>query len=502
MRRFSFPLFWKFTVAIIFIVVLFGSVNIILIRQNIFNSLEEELDKRAKFIAQIIAAQSVDPLLIDDIVALQKLVDEIKRTDSTINYAFILSGRGKVLVHTLENDVPQALIEANTVLASDSSISTVLINLKDNENRLIRDLAIPILDKSIGIARIGLEEKSIQLNVTKAVNTLLLMVGIFLIAGILGALGFAFIITNPIKKISSTADKIDIDALHMKPRFRIRIREKFLDRWGYFFRAEDEIDLLVRKFNDMIERLEKTYDELQTAQSSLLQSEKLASIGILVAGIAHEVNNPIAGIQNCIRRISQNPENLVQTKKYLTPMTEATNRIEKVIQSLLNFSRQEDFTMEKVDLSAVIENALLLVGYRLEKLRIGIEKNMNGKESINGSRNRLVQVILNLMINSIDAIQEKMKTEPEAPRKIIFNTFYNENNVHLILEDTGIGIAEQNIRKIFDPFFTTKEAGKGTGLGLSICYNIIIKHNGEIKVRSTPGKGASFELIFPKYQKS
>jgi two-component system NtrC family sensor kinase len=497
MKKISLPLFWKFTIALVLIVVTFGSINALLIWKSVSSSLETELDKRARFIAKSIASQAVTPLLYDDYVTLQKLLDDIQEADSTISYAFILSGKGKVIAHTFEDNVPSPLIKANPA-SSTGEVNTVLINPKNFDGNLIRDLAVPILDKSIGVIRIGLEEEGIQEDVNRTINTLLGMVFFFLVIGILGALGFAYIITNPIKMISGAADKIDLNALQKGEKIRIKTREKILDKWKIFFRAEDEIDLLLQKFNDMIERLEKTYEELQKTQASLLQSEKLASIGTLVAGFAHEVNNPIAGLQSCIRRISENPENIEQTKKYVKLMNDAANRVENIITNLLNFARKQELNFETVDISLVIENALLLAGYQLEQSRIVIENNIDRRYLVRGSQNHLGQVLLNIMLNSIDAINQKVSLNPDSPRRISFTSSTNKNYVTLNIEDSGIGIETDKIDKIFDPFFTTKKVGEGTGLGLSISYNIIKEHNGEIRVESIPGEGTTFIISLQK----
>jgi two-component system NtrC family sensor kinase len=497
MKKISLPLFWKFTIALVLIVVTFGSINALLIWKSVSSSLEAELDKRARFIAKSIASQAVTPLLYDDYVTLQKLLDDIKETDPTISYAFILSGKGKVIAHTFEDNVPSSLIKVNPV-SSPGEVNTVLINPKNFDGNLIRDLTTPILDKSIGVVRIGLEEEGIQEEANGTINTLLGMVFFFLVVGILGALGFAYIITNPIKMISGAADKIDLNALQRREKIRIKIRQKILDKWKIFFRAEDEIDLLSQKFNDMIERLEKTYEELRKTQASLLQSEKLASIGTLVAGIAHEINNPVAGMQNCIRRIAKDPSNYEQTKKYLALMENASSKIDKVVNGLLNYSRKQDYVFKKVDLSNLIENALLLASFKLEKSRIIIEKKISRSYFVECSQTHIEQVLLNLLLNSIDAINERVASEPNAPRRITFDVRENNKFVILRVQDTGKGIGNEYIDKIFDPFFTTKKVGEGTGLGLSISYNIIKEHNGEIRVESTPDEGTTFIIYLQK----
>ncbi len=497
MKNITLPLFWKFSISIIVIVLTFGSINAFLIWKSFSNAMEDELGKRENFIAQSIAKQSIDPILYDDLITLQNIVNETNKIDLAINYIFILDGDQKVLAHSFAENVPPQLISAN-IIDDNAEYSLRLIELSGAEKVFIRDIALPIMDKSLGVVRIGLEETGINLEVNKTISNFLLMVLVFLVTGIVGAFIFSYIITNPIKIISNTADKIDLASFHNHKRLRISIRNKKLSKLKYLFSTEDEIDLLARKFNGMIERLENTYDELRTTQSSLLQSEKLASIGTLVAGFAHEVNNPIAGLQNCVRRIAENPGNIEQTKKYVKLMNDATDRVENIITNLLNFARKEEINFETVDLSSVIENALLLSGYQLEQTKIIVENNVNQRYLVSGSQNHLGQVLLNIILNSIDAINQKISLNPDSPRRISFSSSTDKSHVFLNIEDSGIGIENDKIDKIFDPFFTTKETGKGTGLGLSVSYNIIQQHNGELKVRSEYNKGTVFTIILPR----
>ncbi|TSA16317.1 MAG: hypothetical protein D4R72_07150 [Nitrosopumilales archaeon] len=290
---------------------------------------------------------------------------------------------------------------------------------------------------------------------------------------------------------------LEFDSL--KSNIRIKIREKFLNNWKMLFRAEDEIDLLVNKFNAMIERLEKTYDELRLTQISLVQSEKLASIGTLAAGIAHEMNNPLSGLQNCIKRISKNPENLLQNKKYLNLMMEASDRIERVIQNLMNYSRHQELKFEKVNIITIIENSLLLVSHKLEKSKITVERDYTTSiKEIEVSPIHIEQVIINIILNSVDAINDLEKINENALAKIYFKIRKSEESkINIEIEDTGKGMHQEELKKIFDPFYTSKDTGKGTGLGLSVSYNIIDLHKGTISVESTPDIGTKFIISLP-----
>ncbi len=236
------------------------------------------------------------------------------------------------------------MIETNS-LKENQSFNTQLLLLKDFNNEVILDVATPILDGKIGTVRVGLKETSIIADVQKTVNIFWIMVAAFLSVGIIGALIFAKFITKPIITIQNVADNIELDQIGKKEIPQIKIRDKFLNRVKMLFRAEDEIDILADKFNQMILRLDKAYRDLQNAQSTIIQSEKLATVGTLTAGLAHEINNPVAGLQNCIRRIQNDPSNLEQNIKYIKMMETAVDKIERVVGNLLNFTRNKAATL-------------------------------------------------------------------------------------------------------------------------------------------------------------
>jgi two-component system NtrC family sensor kinase len=497
MKKIYIPLFWKFTIAIISVVALFGGMNVFLIWKNVYGSLEQELEKRGSYIASSLAAQSVTPILYDDYVNLQKLVDDINKNDTNIVYAFVLNHENLVVAHTFPEFTPVELIKANS-LQDGKNMNSVLIAPKNAKEKFIKDIAYPILDGSIGTVRIGIEEEGINSAVLDIIKTLLIMVAVFLSAGIIGALFFSYILTGRIKLISDISEKIDLNSLNSVYQNKINNNKKTFKKWKYSIHTDDELDLLVDKFNGMLERLKNTYEKLRSAQSSLIQSEKLASIGTLAAGIAHEMNNPVSGIRNCIRRISKDPENLHQNRKYLNLIMEASERIEHVIHNLLNYSRQQEMKFEKVNLATVIENSLLLVRHKLENSKISIKKKYDFIPDIEASPIHIEQVIVNLLLNSIDAINESVSNNINKTSEISIEINKPvDSYLQIIVNDTGKGMEKEEIKKIFDPFYTSKSTGKGTGLGLSVSYNIIELHNGTIIAESDYGKGTKFIISLP-----
>lgn len=490
------PLFWKFSIAIITIVFIFGSINSILIYNNVQSSLQNETQKRALFIANTISKQITQAILFEDFITLQNNINNFKDIDKGIFYIFVLDNKKNVLAHTFESDFPSNLVSLNN-LRENQSYNTQMIKFKDWNNEVILDVVVPILEGRIGVVRVGLFENSIISDVQKTVNIFWIMVALFLTVGIIGAFTFARFITEPIKAIQNTTDKIDLSQIGRQEIPNISIRQNFLGKFKLLFRAEDEIDILADRFNQMIRRLENAYSELQKAQSFLLQSEKLATVGTLTAGLAHEINNPIAGIQNCIRRIKADPSNIEQNKKYLELMENAINKVETVVTNLLNFSRKPSSDFSEVYPDQIIENALLLVGHQLEKNRITVTNNLNKNlPAIRGNKNELEQVFVNLFINAIDAIEENCKASQYCERRLIINSSLNASEIQIEVIDSGKGIPKENLDKIFDPFFTTKEVGKGTGLGLSVVYNIISAHNGKINFESEEGKGTKVKVNF------
>jgi len=232
----------------------------------------------------------------------------------------------------------------------------------------------------------------------------------------------------------------------------------------------------------------------------LFQSEKMAALGILSSGLAHEINNPIAGIKSCIRRLENDPNNLSQNIKYLKMMSEAINKIDVVVGGLLNYSRKPELVFSKVNLVEVIENVLLLSSFQFERNRISIRKNYNHvPKYILASPNHIEQVVLNLILNSIDAIEEASMNDEYFIGQITLSINETDENYDFKLTDNGVGISEEYIKDIFTPFFTMKKNRQGTGLGLAVCYSIIEQHDGQVSCKINNDGGLTVWVTLPKF---
>lgn len=225
-------------------------------------------------------------------------------------------------------------------------------------------------------------------------------------------------------------------------------------------------------------------------EKQLAQTEKLASIGQLAAGVAHEINNPIEVIKCYSNLIEKSVKQDSQTLKDIRIIKKHTEQCRSVIDSLLNFARNSDPRMEKIDIHACIEEMLSMLERQMLKEKIVVRRQF-GRDIplIVADVQKMEQVFMNLLINARQAMQEGGEITIRTALK------KKKNVVIIEVEDTGCGIYKKNIGRIFDPFFTTKEAGKGTGLGLSVIYGIIKQHEGEIEVKSSPGKGSIFKIL-------
>lgn len=301
------------------------------------------------------------------------------------------------------------------------------------------------------------------------------------------------------------------DQLQLYSR-ELEIKSKKLDKYSQVL--EQKVAERTQDLNHKNHELESTLNELQKMQHQLIMQEKMASLGNLVAGVAHEVNNPIGAVKSsahvltrCIEKIRdalthgkslEEIKNDSEFQKTLSMLQEnnkvintAGERVSEIVLSLKNFARLDEAEFQLVDIHEGIDTTLTLVEHEL-KNRIEVIKEYGNIPKIHCYPNQLNQVFMNMLINAAHAIKDG--------GTIKIKTYLKDSFVYVEVSDSGRGISKKNLNKIFDPGFTTKSMGVGTGLGLSISYNIIQKHNGEIKVESEEGKGTTFTIMLPVKQ--
>ncbi len=310
-------------------------------------------------------------------------------------------------------------------------------------------------------------------------------------------------------------------------RSRIKTGERIIQLEGRHYQLQEELTLRNSK-------LDATLKELKTTQGRILQSEKMAAVGRLAAGMAHEINNPIGFIgsnldalkdymghldellsryQKLCRLLMAAPEDSLSAEiknevnaiiqfeerieidylkkdipELLHDCKEGTERVGKIVSDLKNFAHPGNDRQMLVDINKGLESTLNMVCSEL-KSKVTVTREFGDIPMVEGFPQKLNQVFMNILVNAAQAITEKGEIRIETKKE--------GDNVIVSISDTGCGIEEEHLSKIFDPFFTTKEIGKGTGLGMNIAYNIIEEHRGKISIQSTVGKGTIFTVSLP-----
>ena len=252
----------------------------------------------------------------------------------------------------------------------------------------------------------------------------------------------------------------------------------------------------LQKWNEELEeKVRQRTQELEDAQKQLIQAEKLATLGTLAGGVAHEINNPLTAILTNIQLLKLDVKDERETES-IDLIEEGAKRCREIIQKIMKYARKSDADVmtEKVDLNRVVENTISFLEYQLKQENVEVSMENSGDAPyVSANNSELAQVLTNLILNAKDAVENTGRMG-----KIQIETFASNGAVGFKVKDNGHGIPKENMNRIFDPFFTTKDVGKGTGLGLAVTYGIVKKYNGDIGVESKLGAGTTFTVTFPK----
>jgi len=308
----------------------------------------------------------------------------------------------------------------------------------------------------------------------------------------------------PIRKLIEGTKAVS--AMDLDRPIEITHRSRELDELADSFNTmRERLQAAVREQNEMAQTLENKVaertEQLQAAQRKLMQTDRLASLGQLAASVAHEINNPISGVLN----LSMLLERLMASggfpagreaefRKYLSQISAETGRVGRIVSDLLAFSRRSKPQRAPADLNKLVRTTVGLVGHKLRLINAeAVLELADALPPVECDASQIQQVILNLALNGAEAML------PKGGGKLTVRTRLASDgqSVELRVEDTGEGIAPENLSKIFDPFFTTKAEGKGVGLGLAVLYGIVKAHDGEVDVFSRRNEGAAFSVTLP-----
>ncbi len=440
--------------------------------------MEKAIIREGKALVESFAISCTNTMLYEEIGLVEEgglldnyITDLMQREDLPIVYAMILSPNGKVIAHNILREVSN-VYQDNITEKALASWDTLL----QHPSSAIIDISSPlaISTKRWGTLRIGISLESLKNEVSLLVLKYILYTGLFIVIAIVIIVFLFGLITKPLKLLTREMDET-------KPG---------QDPPPLSLTSQDEIGILRKSFYRLLKRIKDDEREREETQRSLLMTEKMAAIGKLTAGVAHEINNPLGGALNCIyhfRKGSLPPE---RQTEYLQLMEDGIKRIQKTVTNLLEYARTPKLERTAADLRTIIDKSISLLDYQLRKNQIHVVREISDKlPSIEVDRNQMAQVFINVFLNSIQAMGKG------GTLKIGIGT--SDEQLILTISDTGKGIPEDVLPKVFDPFFTTKGEGSGTGLGLWITQGIVERHGGTIQITSQEEMGTTVEVQLP-----
>jgi len=388
-------------------------------------------------------------------------------------YAMVFDPEGWVLAHsdlTLFHTHPYDPLTR----AALSSTGIALHYVGDPFRSGILDVAVPlsVSSKRFGTLRIGYSLAELSRSYAALKRKALALTAAASAAMVLFLFVTAKILTRPILRLAGALNSVHLGSLAAVPLPERR----------------DEIGDLQNSYRIMVDRLRRQEEERERTRELIVNTEKMASVGMISAGIAHEINNPLTGAMHGMEALSRESLPSEKREQYMEILRGSLERIRRAVSQLLDYSTVHASNFSDCDVSRTVERVLSLLSYQLEKNGIAVDNRIPPR-TVRADAHKLEQVLVNLVLNAVAAM-------PEGGRLTLRHRA-DDGFLTLVIEDTGEGIPAENLDRIFDPFFTTKGIGKGTGLGLAVCKKIVDQHGGRISVDSPQGKGASFHVSLP-----
>ncbi len=503
----------------------------------------KNIERQGRLLAETLAIPVMNDLIYERLGLVEEggLIDNYLREIFNENmigliYISVLDSNGRVISHNDFNEYGLVYDDPISIkaLAADNTVVQKFYNSDTGTNALDFATPLSIGKKRWGTLKFGVSlemlEKEMQATIYGvAVITIMLLVSCF--AGIV-LLSRRFI--KPITELAMAMEQARGDRLEVKVITRegndeiARLGQSFnqmiqrirasnlelnnthrkllqfvsiIEKAGgdtldvkVDMEGSKEITLLCQSFNRMIDRIRQSKIELQNSHDKLLQTEKHASLGILVSGVAHEINNPLGGLFNCVKMLSEMGADEEFRERYLEFLKDGLSSIENTVGKLLWMSSKGEKTPEWIDVAQALADVFGLIEYKLKKNKINYHENIEAGLKIRLDPMDLQQVLINLMINAVQSMTSGGTLTLVALSK--------DSSLIIEVSDTGEGIKERDITKIFDPFYTTKPPGEGTGLGLWLTYEIVNSYGGEIIVKSKENEGTTFTLQFDQTSES
>ena len=468
--------------ATILLTVLLASILLVIEQQEVKAIFEEQKEKGV-LIAKNIAYLNLPAFIQWDEEGVRENIEE--QIDENLVYVVFYGRYNNLFVGTsfienykeiyLYSDLEEEVDEKSYLFERKK-----FVDEKSTQILRILEIEVPIFvrgsPKRWGSIKIGLSLEEMRAEILKT-RLMLIFIGCGgLLIGVFGAILLARRITGPLKKLVEGTVKIS--------------KEDFSQKID--ITSQDEIGNLAQSFNDMSRKLLLARERMEAASNKLIQAEKLASIGRISAGIAHEIRNALTSVKLNIQKLVQSDRLDETEKEHLSISQEGIGQMEKFVKELLDFTRVSELNLARFSLEQILDESIKTLADTLELKKVVLEKNYKeGLPQVLVDADKLKQVFLNILRNAFEAVEEKGKIN------ISLSLLKEQegSKIRVFISDNGCGIPEENRETIFEPFYTTKASG--IGLGLPIARKIIEQHRGTIKVKENAAQGTSFEILIP-----
>jgi two-component system, NtrC family, sensor kinase len=440
-------------------------------------------EKQGLMLARTVSALIINELIYEKLGLIEEggLIDNYvrelyQRQELDLHYVAVLDNSLEVISHSdfsqfgkhYRNDFIDEARQAETIMVRRTG--------DDMEGSSALEFAAPL---SIEGKHWGILLFSLSLdNVRREIRALILQI----VSISLLALAFLFIL---IYFLSRRFIKPVIDLAQAMGEVEVEMREKTMPVAG-----SDELSRLAQSYNDMVRRIRAANEEMKLAHEKLLQSEKLATLGVLASSVAHRINNPLGGLFNCVRLLQRQGDNADFRRNYLELIMEGLESIEKTVSQLLWTAGRREGEEKRSEVAAVLSRVLKYLDYRMKKQDITFRQDVDPALIVPVAPHDLEEMFLNSMINSIQAMETGGSLQVTAERQM--------NQVKLCIEDTGTGIPQDRLDSVFDMFYSTKKAGEGTGLGMWMTYELVKKYQGNIVIESRENIGTKVVFTIPE----
>lgn len=466
------PLRVKILVPVLLVILGTGLSLAWIVHRNVLEALLWDFSCRVQAHLEDLAYRLTQDIVVENELGVRDMLQRSAAAEDVV-YLFVEDPQRGVIVHSFEKGMPEGLLEATR---RDPAGVPDVVSLR-TERGLVFDHRRDLSEKGVGVVHMGVSPQRIRTRAARVSQQIVW----FTLVSAAGSMIFLMIVTHavtrPMDELAKSLRKVgDGD-------FTVRSAP----------RSGDEIGELAAQFNAMAERLERWRIKSEDAQRLLLRSERLATIGKLASGIAHEIGNPLQAVQHLASSLEANPE---RAEEYLPMIREGLKRIQRVVLGLNGYARERRVRNRTVDLHEIIRDSLRLLEPQAKQrgVRFAFVPD-RAVRPLHADPAALSQLVVNIVMNSLDAMAAggtvSVVTSLDA------RSLRDRPEVVLRISDDGPGIDREILPKIFDPFFTTKEPGSGTGLGLAICQDIAALHGGSIEAESDKGKGATFTVRLP-----